>query len=178
MGSFRRCKALGIAVALPLLTACASTGSSGMLSATPASQASVVRVDPDAAAANLSGMYKGTFTDGAYGKGKATAYYSQYHSAVGGLLSVKYANATATLSVALSPSGKTVNGNSVAIEGSLYCTFSVQSTYDSKNHSMNGKYSAVQGCGSDKGSFTLKQECYYKGTGNDVRRAGGPIMPC
>jgi hypothetical protein len=178
MECFRTRKALGITVALALLTACAGTGNSGVLGATPASQASAVGVDPDAAAANLSGMYKGTFTDGAYGKGKATAYYSQYHTALGGLLSVKYANATATLSVALSPSGKAVNGNSVAIEGSLYCTFSVQSTYDSKSHSMSGKYSAVQGCGSDKGSFTLKQECYYKGTGKDVRRAGGPIMPC
>jgi hypothetical protein len=178
MESLLKSKTLGIALAGALLTACSGAGGNDVPSATSVTQGSALRVAPDTSPAVLSGHYKGTFTDGAYGKGKATATYSQYQNAVGGTLSIKYANATAALSVALTANGKSIDGNSVAIDGSLYCTFSVQSTYTARNHTMSGTYSAVQGCTGDGGTFTLKQQCYYQGTGSDVRRDAGPVKPC
>ena len=174
MDSLLKRKMLATALAVSLLAACGGAGNGGVSSATPAFPASRLPVDPAASGANLSGQYKGTFTDGIYGKGKAIANYSQYQGALGGVISVTYANSTTTMVVAFAPSAETFNGNLIALQGSAYCTLSAQSTYNSKKHTLSGTYTAVQGCASDKGSFTLKQQCYYKGTGSDVWRDAGP----
>lgn len=168
-------KSLGCALALTLLAACGG-GGANVPDAASASLGSQHGVD-NAASSKLSGEYTGKFTDGAYGAGKAKASYSQSQSSVGGILTVKYAHSTVALSVALVASGSSVNGTTVAGTGSLYCTFATKSTYDAKTRIMSGSYSAVYGCSGDGGTFTLKQQCYYKGAANDVLPANGP-KPC
>ena len=170
-------KSAGAAAALLLLSACAES-SSGVPSAAQAFQQPASRVASDAKAANLSGEWAGKQTDIAYGTGKAKATYTQYQSGLGGVLTVKFANSSATSSVALAINGSSVNGTTVAVTGSFYCTFSTTSTYDAKTHVMSGNYQAVYGCTGDSGSFTLKHKCYYKGTGSvDIRPETGP-HPC
>jgi hypothetical protein len=168
-------KSLGAALGLALLAACSGTSAS-VPNATSASLGAQHRID-NAASYRLSGEYTGKFTDGAYGAGKATASYSQSQSSVGGVLTIKYANSTVALSVALVANGSSVNGTTVAGTGSLYCTFSNTSTYDPKTHVMSGSYSAVYGCTGDGGTFTLKQKCYYRGATEDVLPPNGP-KPC
>lgn len=165
-------KTLGTALAVSLLTACGGAGS-GVPSATSAMARSAGRVASDASHGNLSGQYKGTFTDSIDGTGKAVANYSQYQSAVGGMTSIKYKTGAMTLAVVFTANAESVSGNSIALEGSTYCTLSTESTYNSKKHILSGTYSAVQGCGTESGSFTLKQKCYYQGTGSDIRRETG-----
>lgn len=166
---------LGAAVGLALITACGG-GSAGVPSAASASLGQQHRIN-DAASSKLSGEYVGKFTDGAYGSGKAKASYSQSQSSVGGILTVKYPATTVSLSVALVADGSSVNGTSVAGNGSLYCTFATTSTYNPKTRVMSGSYTAVYGCSGDGGTFTLKQQCYYRGAKDDVRSATGP-KPC
>ncbi|MBV9332434.1 MAG: hypothetical protein JO146_00350 [Candidatus Eremiobacteraeota bacterium] len=168
-------KPVGTTLGIALLAACSGTGT-GVPAASSASLGAQHRID-GAASSRLSGDYVGKFTDGAYGAGKATASYSQSQSSVGGILTVKYAKSTVALSVALVAQGSSVNGTTVAGTGSLYCTFSTTSTYDSKTHVMSGSYSAVYGCTGDGGTFTLKQKCYYKGANETVLPANGP-KPC
>ena len=167
-------KYLGAAVGLALIAACG--GSAGVPNATSASLSRQHGID-NAASFKLSGEYVGKFTDGAYGSGKANASYSQSQSSVGGVLTVKYAQTTVALSVALVADGSSVNGTSVAGNGSLYCTFATTSTYNPKTRIMSGSYTAVYGCSGDGGTFTLKQKCYFKGANNDVMPANGP-KPC
>jgi len=166
---------LGGAVGLALIAGCGG-GSAGVPNAASASLRPQQRID-SAASSKLSGQYSGKFTDGAYGSGKAKASYSQSQNSVGGILTVKYAQTTVSLSVALVASGSSVNGTTVAGTGSLYCTFATTSTYDPKTHVMSGSYSAVYGCSGDGGTFTLKQQCYYRGANDDVLPATGP-KPC
>jgi hypothetical protein len=177
MQKFFTRKAVGVAIALAFLTACAGNGG-GVPSAASALQVASNRVGGDAAASKLSGQYKGTFTDDAYGSGKAEASYAQYQNGVGGVLTIKYAHATVSASVALVVSGSSTDGTTVAGSGSLYCTFATTGTYDAKTHIMSGSYKAVQGCTGDGGAFTLKHKCYYKGNGSeDARPETGP-KPC
>jgi hypothetical protein len=168
-------KSLSAALALALLAACGGA-SAGVPNAASASLGSQHRID-NARSLRLSGQYAGTFTDGAYGSGKAKASYSQSQTSVGGILTVKYAATTVALSVALVANGSSVNGTTVAGTGSLYCTFATTSTYNAKTRVMSGSYSAVYGCSGDGGTFTLKQQCYYRGATEDVLPASGP-KPC
>jgi|SRR5579862_2874160 len=168
-------KALGAALGLSLIAACGG-GSGSVPNAASASARTQHRID-NARSLKLSGEYTGKFSDGAYGSGKAKASYSQSGDAVGGVLTVKYAASTVTLSVALVADGSSVNGTSVAGNGSLYCTFATTSTYDAKTHVMSGSYNAVYGCSGDGGTFKLKQKCYYRGATDDVLPATGP-KPC
>jgi len=168
-------RSLSAALALGVLAACGGGGAS-VPNAASASIGLQHRID-NAATSKLSGEYSGKFTDGAYGAGKAKASYSQSQSSVGGILTVKYPASTVTLSVALVANGSSVDGTSVAGNGSLYCTFATTSTYNPKTHVMSGSYSAVYGCSGDGGTFTLKQHCYYRGATDDVQPASGP-KPC
>jgi hypothetical protein len=166
-----------VAAVLLLLSACAGSAS-GVPSPAQAAQAATSRAANDAKSTNLSGEWSGKQTDIAYGTGKAKASYTQYNNGLGGVLTVKFANSSATSSVALSVSGSTVNGTTVALSGSFYCTFSTTSTYDPSTHTMSGSYQAVYGCTGDSGTFTLKHKCFYKGTGSDAIRPDNGPRPC
>jgi hypothetical protein len=170
--SFSRTSAV-TAICLLILTACAG-GTNGVPS-TAQGQGGSSRIAGDARSNNLSGQYVGKFTDIAYGVGKAKASYAQYKDGVGGVLTIKYASSMVSASVALVAAGSTVDGTTVAGSGSLYCTFSTTSTYDSKTHTMSGSYAAVHGCAGDSGTFYLRQKCFYKGGGAvDVRPESTP----
>jgi hypothetical protein len=162
------------AIASLALSACAGNGTSVPSAATLQAPAGQVKV-ASAKHYNLSGQYVGKFMDIAYGTGKAKASYTQYQNAVGGILTIKYANSTATTSVALSVNGSSTNGTTIAETEGFYCAFSTKSTYDPKTGVMSGSYQAVHGCTGDGGTFTLKQQCYYKYKGSeDIRPEIGP----
>ncbi len=166
MGSLFARRAFGAAIALGILTGCGSSGT-GAPSAALGLQGGASRIGSDKSSSNFSGKYSGKFKDIAYGTGKATASYAQAQDGLGGILTVKYANATITASVALIASASGINGTSVAGSGSLYCTLATTGTYDAKTRTITGSYKAVYGCTGDSGTFTLKHQCYYKGNGSE-----------
>lgn len=169
-------KTIAVAAALAFLAGCGSSG--GVPSAASGVAGSAGHIGSNAASSNFSGQYTGKFKDIAYGTGKATASYAQAQNGLGGVLTIKYAHTTIAASVALIANSSGVNGTSVAGTGSLYCTISTNGTYDPKTHTLSGTYKAVYGCKGDSGTFSLKHECYYKGTGTeDVRPEAGP-KPC
>jgi len=168
---------IGFAVALLAWTAC-SGGSNGVPSAVQGLQAPLRRVSDDAKALQLSGQYTGTTKDITYGTGKSAASYTQYKNAIGGVLAIKYKSAAVALSVAVLAKGTSVDGTSVATSGSLYCTYSTTATYDTKTSTLSGSYKAVQGCSGGRGTFTLKHECYYKGTRTEDIRPEVGGRPC
>ncbi|MBV8530273.1 MAG: hypothetical protein JO104_03070, partial [Candidatus Eremiobacteraeota bacterium] len=88
----------------------------------------------------------------------------QYQTGVGGTLTIKFSNAPVTAAVALVPSGSSVDGTTVIVTASGYCTGSTTSTYDPTTHIMSGSYKSVYGCTGEAGTFTLKHRCIYKGT--------------
>lgn len=171
-------KIFGMTLASSLLSACGLGTSGSVPNAQPAFQGAAGRLGDAAKGPYLSGEYKGTFTDGAYGKGKAEASYAQYQSGVGGILSIKYANATVTASVALVANGTSLDGNTVAGGGSTYCTFSTTSTYDAATKIMSGSYTAVAGCTGDAGTFRLRHLCTYKGNAATDLRPQIVPHPC
>jgi hypothetical protein len=163
------------AIPLLALTACGG-GGAGLPGAAAAFQGSASQIKVSAGKRyNLSGQYVGKFMDIAYGTGKAKASYTQYQNVVGGTLTIKYANSTVTSAVALTASGSTTNGTTIAAHSSFYCAFSTTGKYDPKTGVVSGSYQAVRGCTGDSGTFTLKQQCYYKYKGSeDIRPAIGP----
>jgi hypothetical protein len=166
-----------VTAAIPLLALTACGGSSaGMPRSDAALQgsASQGKVAP-AKHYNLSGEYAGKFMDIAYGTGKAKASYTQYQNAVGGILTIKYSGSTLTTSVALNVNGSSTNGTTVAVASGFYCAFSTSGTYDPKTGVMSGSYQAIHGCTGDGGTFTLKQQCFFKYKGSeDIRPEVGP----
>lgn len=163
-------KILGTAIAFGLLTACSGASNGSVPSAASATQNAASRITNDAKPLNLSGQWKGKFQDIAYGSGKATASYAQSGTAVGGVLTIKYANSTVSASVVQVAGTSGVTGETVAGTGSLYCTFSTTGTYDPKTYTLSGNYMAVYGCTGETGTFTLKHQCFYKNGGTDDAR--------
>lgn len=175
--------ALGAVVSgLLVLSACSNSGSTnGMPSSASASQP-MSRFGSDKAAAPLSGQYKGTVKDTSSGTGDAKASFAAYQSGLGGTLTVKYVTSgtESTASVGLIANGSSVNGTTVMLEAGSYCTFSDTATYKAKTRTLSGSYTAVYGCTGESGTFTLKHQCYYTGSGSesaDIRPDAGP-KPC
>lgn len=169
----------GIIVAAVMLVAC---GSSGNGSAVPGAGSGVQSASDGidvATAPNLSGEYLGTVKDNIYGKGTASAFYAQYGNSLGGGLRLAFKTTTIILSVALTVRGTTARGSSAGGEGSDYCTSSTNSKRDAKTGTVKGSYATVYGCTGEKGTFSLKQQCYFKGIGpQDIRPEAGSIKPC
>ncbi len=178
MNSLLTRKAVGAAIGLALLTACAGSSSAGGVPAAGSSMPTTASRDRGATYPNLSGEYAGKFVDNAYGKGKGSAIYAQYQSAFGGQLTIKYATSTLSASVSQTVSGSSVNGSTAGGAGSLYCTFSTTATYDKATHILSGSYTAAYGCAGETGTFSLKHLCVFKGTTHeDIRPDNGP-RPC
>lgn len=170
----------GVIAAIPLLalTGCGG-GTTGMPSSNAAVQGSAGQVKVAAAKHyNLSGEYAGKFVDAGYGTGKAKASYTQYQNAVGGILTIKYSSSTLTASVVLNANGSSTNGTTVAVASGLYCAFSTTGTYDPKTGVMSGSYQAIHGCTGDGGTFTLKQQCYFKYKGSENIRPEFGVRGC
>lgn len=169
-------RAVGTAIALTVLTACAGAAG-GVPVAGVSTQGAAIR-DRGPAYPNLSGEYSGPFVDNVYGKGKGSAIYSQYQSAFGGQLTIKYKTQAVAASVSQTYSGGTVNGSTAGGAGSIYCTFSTAANYDTSTHILSGSFTAAHGCAGESGTFSLKHLCTFKGTTHeDIRPDNGP-HPC
>lgn len=170
-------RAAAFTAAALLWTACSGTGSGdpGTAQTLPGTSRSLGN---DVGPLNLSGQYAGTLKDSTDGSGKATASLAQYKRSLGGGLTIAFALGTATDSIALALSElPTVNGTTVAVSKSAYCTFSTSAKYDSKTYELTGSYQAAHGCSGETGTFRLKHQCTYLGGREDVRPEAGP-KPC
>ncbi len=163
-----------LAIVLVLLASTACSGNSGVPSASSALETSSVRIVGDAAARDLSGQYAGKVKDSVYGSGRATASLAQYKSALGGSQTLVFGIGSITDSLALALSGTALTGSTVASSKNAVCSFSTTATYNAKTHSLSGAYKAVYRCAGEKGTYTLKHQCLYKGAGaEDVRPETG-----
>ena len=166
-------KALGIAGAL-ILAACNASGSS-VPSGAFASQAHVSPMVGGIKTYNFSGEYSGLVTDSVHGAGKASMRLSQAKTALGGSLTI--ADSSTVDYVSWTAAGTSVDGSSVFVAASGYCSFLNTGTYDTKTSVLVGSYKAVHGCAGERGTYKLRHHCYYKWATNDVRPDGGP-HPC
>ena len=169
-GSFSRMSAV-TATCLLVLSACTS-GGNGIPSGGSGTQVPLSSVNDDAKTINLSGEYAGTAHDSVHGTGKATASLAGYKSTLGGALGISGISATAD--VAWTVSGTTVNGTSVIVMSSGYCSFSMSNTYNTKSFVLTGQYHAVHGCTGETGKYKLKHQCIYLSGKEDVRPESGP----
>jgi hypothetical protein len=165
-------RVIGFGIALLAWTACGGAGS------TPATQtvtqAAAVQVGDDPALRNISGQYAGTIKDSANGKGKAALDLAQYRNATGGTMTVNYGTHSGTASGAFLVSGNALRGTQV----SSGCVFAESAQYDPSTHSLSGSYRALHGCDgeAEKGTFTLKQHCFYARDWTIRKDAGGLKM--
>jgi hypothetical protein len=169
---------VGIAVVgAVMLAACSGNGS-----AVPGAGSGVQGALDNVGAAsgpNLSGEYSGTVKDTYYGKGTATAFYAQYANAVGGVFTLKFKKATIYLSAVQTVSGTKVDGSTEGGSGSAYCTSSTSARYNPKTGIVSGSYTTVYGCVTgEKGTFSVKQQCYFKGSGGTDIRPETVVKPC
>lgn len=173
----RRFPARNAAAAAVALLFSAGCGGGGVPNVSGAN--GVATANRSAHPARVSGEYSGSFTDSVYGKGTATAVYAQEGDAVGGAQTIAYGSQTRTESVSQVVSGNSGSGTAVDDSGSTYCSFATASTYDAGKRRLKGTFTAVYGCSGEHGTFTLHQQCYFKGqgSGNDIRPDGGP-HPC
>jgi hypothetical protein len=168
--SFSRMSAV-TTICLLVSSGCAG-GSNGIPSGGSGTQVPLSSVNDDAKTINLSGQYAGTVHDSVHGTGKANALLAQFKSALGGALGVT--GSTATADIAWSVSGTTVDGTSVIVAPSGYCSFSMSSSYNTKSFVLTGKYHAVHGCAGETGKYKLKHQCIYLSGKEDVRSESSP----
>jgi hypothetical protein len=142
-----------------VLTACAGNLNSG----------APVGAGPQAAAStgkgviqNDAGQYSGTVTDTVLGTGTGDASLAQDEHVVGGVLNASFGSTSIANSFAAQTNaGTSLAGAEVANTNSGVCSFSMNATYDTSKHILNGTYQAVHGCSGESGSFKLTKECYY-----------------
>jgi hypothetical protein len=169
--------ALSMAIVLLASTACGGNTGGGVPNASAGVQSAALPMS--AIPFPLSGQYKGTFKDSSAGTGDAAGSFSQYKTTLGGSLTVTYSKETATDEFAASINGASMAGETVALVKTAYCAYSTTAAYDAKTQVLSGSYKAIYGCTGVKGTYALKQLCYYKSsTGKEnVRREVGP-KPC
>jgi len=167
-----------ISVAAAILAGCGGNGNGAAVpGAASGMQGVSSHVSGAAAVIDLSGEYAGKINDSEYGEGKGTAFYAQYGNAVGGVFDLTFKEASLSASISQTISGDNVVGNSDGGSGSLYCAGTQKATYDTSTHILSGSYQTVVGCTGEKGTFSLKHQCYFKGGGEDVRPEAG-LRPC
>lgn len=162
-------------VALLFLAAC---GGGGVPSAISGAASAAAPSSQNAKSVQLSGEYSGPFQDKTYGKGKGSAVFAQQGKSIGGLLTITYGAQTLTESVTQVAGTSMVNGSMVDVTGSSYCSFSTIASYSAATRELKGTFVAVHGCGTDHGSFTLHQHCFFKGQGSDDIRPENGARPC
>jgi hypothetical protein len=170
----------GIIVAAVILVACGSSGSGAAVpGAGSGTQAASNRIG-DATGPNFSGSYSGSVKDNIYGKGTESAVYAQYGNALGGQNKLSFKKVTIYVLAVQTISGTTVDGSTEGGSVSSYCTSSTSAKYNPKTGVVSGSYTTIYGCiPGEKGTFSLKQQCYFKGSGSsDIRPETGSIKPC
>jgi hypothetical protein len=168
---------LAAAFAAIVLTACGSNGSGATVPAAGSGVQGALVENAAATKQNFSGEYSGTVKDSYYGKGTATAFYAAYANTVGGVFSAKFAKGGYSTSVSTTVKGTKVKGSTEGGSGSSYCSSTLSGTYNLKTHVLTGSYATVFGCNGEKGTYSLKQQCYFKG-GDQVIRPNSALKPC
>lgn len=135
-----------------------------------------------AAKSPIPGQYIGRATDSKFLRGKAAADLSEAGRSVGGDFNFKF-HKPLRGSVALSVAQNDLAGVMTATIKSQACTFTVNATYDPSAYTLDGTYTAKNGCTGESGTFDLKEQCYYVNAlrVNDsqrVRPAAGGLKPC
>lgn len=172
-------KAIGAAVALAFLTACAGSSYGSGVPSTPSSLQSASRQAAiPLTTANLSGEYSGTVKDSVMGTGKVKMWLSQSGSALGGSFITSGTSSNMNVEIAWTESGSSVGGNSVIVAASGYCTFAMTGKYNSSTHKIGGKYSSAYNCSGEHGTYTLTQKCYYQGIGTNSARPEAGLKGC
>ncbi len=163
------------AFAIVGLSACGANNSMGVA---PASQnAAAGQPAADTATRNVSGQYLGTVKDGSFGKGTAAASFAQSGATVGGSLALTFGSTAIASSLAASLAGHALQGRTVAMVSSVACGFQFTGKYDPATHRLSGTYQASNGCSSEKGTFSMKEQCYYARDW-DVRPDAPGLKPC
>ncbi len=124
---------------------------------------------------NISGDYTGSVQDSVTGTANATATLAQHGGSAGGTLSLTSGSTTlnAALSLAIT-SSNALSGTIVEdLPDGTTCTFGTTGTYDTTNSRIAGSYSAVTGCASETGTYTLDQQCTDTVTSTVGRRRLG-----
>jgi hypothetical protein len=85
-----------------------------------------------------------------------------------------FGSASVTTSIAASLVRDALRGRSVGMISSAACGFVFTGQYDPANYRLSGIYRAVNGCSGEKGTFSMKEQCYYVRDWDAVRRDGGP----
>ncbi len=157
-----------------ILSACG--GSTAAPAGISVEQPTTNGVTADARVYNFSGEYSGLITDSVHGTGKAKAKISQEKTALGGAMTIGGSPTIAYFSW-IAAAAK-VDGSSVFVSSSGYCSFSNTATYNTTTFVLAGSYKAVHGCTGETGAYKLKHHCYYKmSAANDIRPETGP-HPC
>jgi len=168
-------KAIGLAIAALALSACAGGG--GTPTAPTALQAPSIAAGDDAAIRNVSGQYAGTVKDSERGKGSMKLDLAQYRNAVGGSIKLTEGTQSETAGVTYVLSATALHGSGVTMSSSATCVFSETATYDPSTKRLTGSYHSFRGCGTEKGTFDVKQRCYYARDWG-VRNDAGGVKQC
>jgi hypothetical protein len=171
-------KLLGMAGVLALLTACAAANNNGVPSTASSLQAASRQALIPLTTTNLSGQYSGTVKDSQMGTGKVKMLLAQSGNALGGSFVTSGSSSGMEVEIAWTESGSSVDGNSVIVAASGYCTFAMTGKYDSTTHKINGSYKSAYSCSKEHGTYTLTQKCYYQGTAGDSARPEAGVKPC
>lgn len=124
---------------------------------------------------NISGDYTGTVQDSVSGTLSATAILAQHGGSAGGTLSTTAGSTTlnSALSLVIS-SSNALSGTMVQdLPDGTTCTFHTSGTYNTSSQQISGSYTAVTGCTSQSGTYTLSQQCTDTVTSVGRRRAMG-----
>jgi hypothetical protein len=127
---------------------------------------------------NLTGQYSGSVTDSTLGTGTATANFAGLPGTLGGYFAFTFGSSIYPNVVDAYSTWGGIAGVFVATTASTACTFSFKAGYNRASNELNGKYTAINGCYGESGSFSVTQQCSYdEQQSQGIRRDGG-LMHC
>ncbi len=167
--------ALGLAsltLAMAVALAACGSGGAGAPAVGTGQSSTAARASGDATTRNYSGEYAGNVKDSVYKKGTIAASFAQYQTAVGGSMTQMEESHSSAMSASFEVSGTAFTGTAAATLGSTVCVFTIGGTYDTAKHTLHGSYQSANGCSTESGTFTMKQQCYYAKPGADADVGG------
>jgi hypothetical protein len=168
-----------VAATIALVAGCAGGAGAGSSSSATLPQSDA----RPAAQSTIPGQYFGKFTDTRFRSGKASADLSESGKSVGGEFKFTFAHKPVTAPVALAVAKDDLAGIMTATIKAEACSFTVSATYDPQAYTLDGTYTAKNGCSGESGTFDFKENCYYidgmRAQSMDaVRPAAGGVKPC
>lgn len=154
----RRLSTVLVAVLAIAATGCA--GSAGSTSSGAAGSSRLPMAVEAAAKTSIGGDYAGTITDGSL-KGKLVAQLAPSADTYGGSVVATFGATTRHGVVVL-------QGTPAGLRGTLIlpltnpCSYAVTVRYKATAATLNGSYTASQGCTGSGGTISAKEICYYR----------------